>query len=191
MSQTQTQLYVVTYGNQDGETITRGPVSAIGALEIADDMAGYIPSWSGISFFIAGDYDGKTIVNRAYLEALVNEPRRTRADEPRRTRDARGFVAPTDREIRTAGQYANGGIEFRESALGVESVTATLLIAINSAEYENTREFLSLASFRIIPVDKWGNTLIATVFYSTDSEYITQWGGRDDGTDIEWTCYAD
>ena len=66
---TQTQLYVVTYGNRDGETITRGPVSAIGALGIADDVAAYIPSWSRISFFMAGDYDGQVFVTRQYLEA--------------------------------------------------------------------------------------------------------------------------
>lgn len=183
MSTTSTLMYVVTYGNQDGETITRGPVDAIGALDIADDMAGHVPAWSGISFFIAGDYDGEVFVTRQYLEA--------RADEPRSTRNARGFMAPTDGEIRTAGMYSNGGIEFRESALLVESVTATLLVAINSSEYENTREFLSLASFRIIPADKCGNTIIATVFYSTDSEYLTQWGGRAVGTDIAWSCYAD
>ena len=183
MTQTQAPLYVVTYGNQDGETVTRGPVSAIGALDIADDMTGHIPAWSCISFFIEGDYDGQESITREYLEA--------RADEPRRTRDARGFVAPTPSEIRTAGQYTNGGVEFYESALVVEWVTATLLIAINSSEYENTREFLSLASFRIIPVDEWGNTLIATVFYSTDGEYMTQWGGRAVGTDILWICYAD
>ena len=180
---TTTPLYVLTYGNQDGETITRGPVSAIEALEIADDLVGHIPAWSGVSFFVAGDYDGEIDITRADLEIV--------ADQPRRTRDARGFVAPSASEVRTAGMYVNGGVEFRESALLVESVTATLLVAINSAEYENTREFLALASFRIIPVDQWGNTLIATVFYSTDGEYISQWGGRAVGADILWQCYAD
>ena len=182
-TQTQTPLYVLTYGNQDGETVTRGPVSAIEALEIADDLVGHIPVWSCVSFFIAGDYDGEMSITREDIETATNQPRRTR--------DARGFVAPTPSEIRTAGHYTNGGVEFRESALLVESVTATLLVAINSAEYKNSREFLALASFRVVPVDEWGNTLIATVFYSTDSEYLTQWGGRVVGADILWTCYAD
>ena len=183
MNTTRTPLYVLTYGNHDGETVTRGPVSAIEALEMADDLVGHIPAWSRVSFFIVGDYDGEMNITREDIETATNQPRRTR--------DARGFIAPSASEVRTAGRYTNGGVEFRESALLVESVTATLLVAINSAEYENTRELLALASFRVIPVDQWGNTLIATVFYSTDGGYITQWGGRAVGADILWQCYAD
>jgi len=51
--------YVVTYPNADGETITRGPVSAREALAIADTVTPDLPEWAaGVSFFIAGDFDG-------------------------------------------------------------------------------------------------------------------------------------
>ena len=183
MIQTHTPAqYVVTYANSDGETIQRGPVSASEALAIADDVTPHLPSWAdSVSFYLEGDYDGEITITREEL-----------SHEASRGHVALGFVTASPDELSTANLYGGiGGEELRDSALVVPSFTESLLVAINSARYPYTREFLALASFRVRTPDMWGNTIFATIFYSTDGEYVSQWGGHGEDGAIVWQCYAD
>jgi hypothetical protein len=66
--------FVVSYANEDGETVQRAAANAADAIAIADDVTPHLPAWaSGVSFYRAGDYDGDETITRETLQAAIRE----------------------------------------------------------------------------------------------------------------------